>query len=70
MMRLDKPCLQVVRAWYVSYNDWNVLHVPRPLMIAPGKGLSLIGFCTLLSVYYKIKYNNYEILLPGEAQAV
>ena len=29
--------MKVVRAWYVSWNDWNVLHVPQPLFIAPVK---------------------------------
>ena len=29
------PCLHVVRSWYFRLNDWHVLHVPPPLMIAP-----------------------------------
>ena len=27
--------MNVVCAWYVSWNDWNVPHVPRPRIIAP-----------------------------------
>ena len=27
--------LREVCAWYVSWDDWNVLHVPGPLFIAP-----------------------------------
>ena len=27
--------MNVVRAWYVSWNDWNVPHVPRSRFIAP-----------------------------------
>ena len=28
-------CMHVVRAWYVSINNWHVLHVLRVLMSAP-----------------------------------
>ena len=34
--------MKVVRAWYVSKNDWNVPHVHGPLFNAPCNSLGLL----------------------------
>ena len=47
--------MNVVHAWQVSQNDWNVVHVSRPLIIAPQEfKQNLHSFVFLAKIFEKI----------------
>ena len=60
ILKLNLPCLHVVRSWYVRLNDWHVLHIPRPLMIAPHNSESKNVILRVRTFCTQFKFQHFE----------